>query len=60
MSWRSGNQSLTAVSSCEAELVGTVTGIQHGINLVLGKGESSHHVLIAQTLNDNSAALEMV
>eukprot|EP00975_Prorocentrum_lima_P006273 1351447-Prorocentrum_lima.AAC.1 len=26
--WRSGKQSLTAVSSCEAELVGMVAGIQ--------------------------------
>eukprot|EP00975_Prorocentrum_lima_P026896 5658547-Prorocentrum_lima.AAC.1 len=34
ISWRSDKQSLTALSSCEAQLVGMVAGIQHGINLV--------------------------
>eukprot|EP00975_Prorocentrum_lima_P069031 12923910-Prorocentrum_lima.AAC.1 len=31
ISWISGKQSLTTRSSCEAELVGMVAGVHHGI-----------------------------
>eukprot|EP00975_Prorocentrum_lima_P036489 7675124-Prorocentrum_lima.AAC.1 len=51
---------LTALSSCEAELVGMVAGIQNGINLPLSLGELSQRVPIAHVLIDNPAALDMV
>eukprot|EP00975_Prorocentrum_lima_P029837 6261217-Prorocentrum_lima.AAC.1 len=60
MSWRSGKQCLTALSSCEAELVGMVAGVQNGIHLLLILGELSHSTPIARVMNDNSAALQMV
>eukprot|EP00975_Prorocentrum_lima_P068195 12919312-Prorocentrum_lima.AAC.1 len=51
---------LTALSSCEGELVGMVAGIQHGMNFLLIVGEIAQNVPSAQVLNDTSAALEMV
>eukprot|EP00975_Prorocentrum_lima_P050526 10585200-Prorocentrum_lima.AAC.1 len=48
ISRRAIKQSLTALSSCEAELLGMVAGIQHGINLILSLGDVAQYVPIAQ------------
>ena len=60
ISWRSGKQSLTALSSCEAELVGMVAGVQHGINLMLSLGEITQAEPTTRILCDNAAAISMV
>ncbi len=57
--WRSGRQSLTALSSCEAELVGMVSAVHHGINLLLSLGEMTQIAPSATVMNDNAAAIEL-
>eukprot|EP00975_Prorocentrum_lima_P007757 1660702-Prorocentrum_lima.AAC.1 len=52
-------KSLTALSSCEAELVGMVAGVCHGIDLFPSLGEWTQAARRTRVLNDNSAAITL-